>query len=107
MEGITEYVQAALVPLPCESKPLMSNVVGVNGTENLLPIKAEGDKCTMVLTSVVTFQNKCLFPGDINSIYGSRYSFTIVDDVSSPQATILVNRIDTVSQLSRFFIFHT
>jgi hypothetical protein len=93
VDGILEYVQLVLAPGPCERGTFFTNAIPVVGSEGFLPITAEGDECTLLFSSKVTFQNSCVFSGDLDTIVGNRYSFTILDDTSS-QASIHMNRID-------------
>lgn len=95
VEGVLEYVQLALTPGPCESKPFVTNIIPT-GRDNMLPVLAEGNECRLFFTATATFQNQCLLCGDIDAIVGNRYSFTIVDDTAP--AKILLKRWDVVSQ---------
>ncbi|KAL7476091.1 hypothetical protein ACHAW6_001972, partial [Cyclotella cf. meneghiniana] len=49
VEGVLEYVQLALTPGPCESKPFVTNIIPT-GRDNMLPVLAEGNECRLFFT---------------------------------------------------------
>lgn len=95
VDGIQEYIKLALTPGLCKDMPFFTSVVGTTPEQaDIFPILAYGNECTILIASKVTLRNSCVMAGALNTVSGFRYSFTILDDATSLQAKILMNRID-------------